>query len=93
MRTTFRREYIGEMGLGKDQDILKTAEIDVLFHFSSLDSGRRADCMVSAMDCQKPIVVSVNPAPFRHHEKNYLPYRQLNIGVRSFLELLSFCIR
>ena len=85
MRTTFRREDIGEMGLGKDQDIFKTAEIDVLFLFSSLDSGRRTDTMVCAIDFQKPIVVPVNPAPFRHHEKNYLPYRQLNIGVRSFL--------
>ena len=41
MRTTFRREDIGEMGLGKDQDIFKTVEIDVLFLFSSLFSLRR----------------------------------------------------
>ena len=85
MGTAFRREHIRKMGLGKEQDILEPVGIDILFFLSSLVGGRCAVFTVCAMDFQKLIVVSGNRIPSRTHDMNYLPYRRLNIGVRSFL--------
>ena len=67
MGTALYGEHIRKVGLGEEQDILESTDIDILFFRSSLDGGRCADFAVCTIDFQKSIVVSVNPAPFRHH--------------------------